>query len=243
MQASLDTQQAQCEYLLQAQERLLAARRFLAWQGQLVLPELGQRVVEIGCGIGNFTELLLDREMVIAVDREPVYLARLNRRFPRRGNLQTFALEAGSAALRELSRLQPDCCVALNVIEHIEDDAGTLANMASILSPEGVIVLIVPAFPALYGPVDRNLGHFRRYTRSSLSQVASAAGLQVRKTRYFNSLGFFGWWFHSHVTRLEVHPRAQIESFDRWIVPWLSRAENLMPPPFGQSLLAVLEKA
>lgn len=242
MQVSANTQREQYEYLLHAQEQLADARRYLAWQGSLVLPELGRRVVEIGCGIGNFTELLLDREAVIGVDREPEYLDRLRRRFPDHGNLHTVAVDAGSQAFCELARFQPDSCVALNVLEHIEDDRRGLQNMASILAPAGVIVLIVPAFPALYGPVDRNLGHFRRYTRPDLYRLAGTVGLRVRKARYFNSLGFFGWWFHSHVTRLQAHPHGQIAVFDRWIVPSLSRLERVAAPPFGQSLLAVLVK-
>ena len=243
MQASLDLQQAQREYQLHALEGLLAARRFLAWQGRLVLPELGQRVVEIGCGIGNFTELLLDREAIVAVDREAEFLDRLRQRFPDHRNLQTFKLDAENPALRQLRRFNPDCCVALNVLEHIQDDRQALANMASILSPGGVVVLIVPAFPALYGPVDRNLGHYRRYTRASLARVAETAGLRVRKAFYFNSVGFFGWWFQARVTNVEVHPPAQIKIFDRWIVPWLSSVERHLVPPFGQSLLAVLSRA
>jgi len=243
VQAILDPRQAQYEYLLHAQEQLVDARRYLAWQGDLVLPELGRRVVEIGCGIGNFIELLLDREAIFGVDREPDYLDRLRSRFPHHPNLHTFALEAVSEEFRALARFQPDSCVALNVLEHIENDQQALANMASILSPAGVIVLIVPAFPALYGPVDRNLGHYRRYTRASLTRVAEAAGLRLRKASYFNSVGFFGWWFHARVTRLEVHPHSQIAIFDRWIVPWLSRLERHAAPPFGQSLLAVLEKS
>lgn len=239
---SLNSQQAQVEYLLHAQEQLVGARHYLAWQGKLVLPELGRRVVEIGCGIGNFIGLLLDRETVIGVDREPAYLDSLRRRYGQHANLHTFALDAGGDDLSGLARFQPDCCVALNVLEHIEDDRAALANMAAILPPTGVIVLIVPAFPALYGPVDRNLGHYRRYTRTSLARVAEAAGLRVRKARYFNSVGFFGWWFHAHVTRLEVHPPTHIQTFDRWIVPWLSRLEQHARPPFGQSLLAVLEE-
>jgi len=242
MQVSVNPGKAEYEYLLRAQEYLIEARRYLAWQGQLVLPELGQRVVEIGCGIGNFTELLLDRQTLLCVDREPAYLQRLHQRFPRHSNLHSFALDAEVDDLNELRRYRPDSCVALNVVEHIENDQHALSNMASVLPPGGVIVLTVPAFPALYGPVDRNLGHYRRYTRASLSRVAEPAGLRMRKSRYFNFVGFFGWWFHSHVTHLELHPQSQIRTFDRWIVPWLSRSEAFVRPPFGQSLLAVLEK-
>ena len=52
-----------------------------------------------------------------------------------------------------------------------------LRAMASLLVPGGVIVLLVPAFPALYGPIDRNLGHYRRYTLDSLTRLAAADGI------------------------------------------------------------------
>ena len=58
-------------YTLLDQERMSEAKRYFAWQGRLVRPYLGQRVVEFGCGTGNFTGMLLDREAVIAVDVEP----------------------------------------------------------------------------------------------------------------------------------------------------------------------------
>ena len=79
--------------------------------------------------------------------------------------LTAVACDVTAIEFRALSRYHPDSCVCLNVLEHIEDDRRALENMASVLTPSGVIVLLVPASNALYGPIDRNLGHFRRYTR------------------------------------------------------------------------------
>jgi hypothetical protein len=114
--------------------------------------------------------------------------------------------------------------------------------MASVLVPSGTIVLLVPAFQALYGPIDRNLGHHRRYNRRSLTRLAQAAGLEIRKLHYINAIGFFAWWINSHAFRREAQSPRQIEIFDRYVVPWLSRLESLARPPFGQSLFAVLRK-
>ena len=75
----------------------------------------------------------------------------------------------GSAAFRDLARFRPDSVVCLNVLEHIADDRAALGAMSEIVVPGGVIVLLVPAFDALYGPIDRNLGHYRRYRRRSLA--------------------------------------------------------------------------
>jgi hypothetical protein len=57
-----------------------------------------------------------------------------------------------------------------------------------------------------------------------------------------NAAGFFGWWWNARVLRLESQSEAQIEVFDRLLVPLLSRLENCVPPPFGQSVFAVLQK-
>jgi 2-polyprenyl-3-methyl-5-hydroxy-6-metoxy-1,4-benzoquinol methylase len=132
--------------------------------------------------------------------------------------------------------------VCLNALEHIQDDRQALRGMASILAPGGVVVLLAPAFPALYGPIDSNLGHYRRYTRGSIARVAGAAGLRIRKAHYMNAVGFFGWWMNSHIFKRGAQSERQIEVFDRYVVPLLSRVEGMMRPPFGQSLFVVLEK-
>ena len=218
------------------------AENYFAWQSRLVTRQLGRRVVEVGCGLGNFTGMLLDREAVIAVDSNPDCIQRLIERYPGRDNLHTFACDAGSPAFSDLARFHPDSCVCLNALEHIRDDRQALDGMASILGPGGVVVLLVPAFPALYGPIDRNLGHYRRYSRRSIASLAAATSLRIRKVHYVNAAGFFGWWVNSRILRRRAQSEKQIEIFDRYLVPLLSRLEGMVTPPFGQSLLVVLEK-
>ncbi len=229
-------------YTLLDQERMSEAKRYFAWQGRLVRPYLGQRVVEFGCGTGNFTGMLLDREAVIAVDVEPECLDRLRQRYGDRRNLHILPIDETGSGISQLARFQPDSCVCLNVLEHIEDDRRALQQMASILPSGGVIVLIVPAFPSLSGPIDRHLGHFRRYRRGSMRTLAAEAGLNVEKLRFMNLVGFFGWWMNARVFRMEIQSSAQIAIFDNCVVPVLSRIESAIAPPFGQSLFAVLRK-
>ena len=155
------------------------ARNYFAWQGKLVAREVGQRVVEVGCGLGNFTAMLLDRELVVAVDSDPACIERLKQRYPGRENLQAFTADAGGPAFSDLARFRPDSCVCLNVLEHIADDRSALEAMASILAPGGVIVLLLPAFQALYGPIDRHLGHYRRYDRHVFGRPPGRRTLDV----------------------------------------------------------------
>ncbi len=224
------------------------ARNYFAWQRRLVMREVGARVVEVGCGIGNFTGMLLEQCAVMALDLEPECIAELTARYAGAANLEAIAADWGAAdweyrLLPRLRAFRPDSCVCLNVLEHIENDLDALRRMASILDPGGVIVLLVPAFPMLYGPIDRHLGHCRRYTRASVRKLAAGAGLEIKSLRYMNAVGLFGWWVNAHVFKREWQSAGQIVLFDRFVVPVLSRLEGAAAPPFGQSLLVVMRKS
>jgi SAM-dependent methyltransferase len=229
-------------YTLEDQERMTRATNYFEWQGKLVTRELGERVIEVGCGIGNFTRMLLEREVVIALDREPDCIDRLRARFPNSLNLHAIVADANDESISDLTRFSPDSCVLLNVLEHLADDATALRRLASTLVPGGVLAALVPACPALYGPIDRNLGHYRRYTRRSIFELAERTGLAVQKIHYVNLTGFFGWWMNARVRPREIQSERQIEVFDRFVVPISSRLEAIMRPPFGQSLFVVLRK-
>ncbi len=219
------------------------AKNYITWQSRLILPELGQRVVEVGCGTGNFTGSLLHCEAVIAVDAEPKCIAYLRARYPDQRNLHSLVCDPCSASFSEIARFRPDSCLCTNVLEHIEDDRCALAAMAQILEARGKIVLWVPAFQSLYGTMDRRLEHYRRYRRKDIVRLAGQSGLRLKKIHYVNAAGFFLWWASCHVLRQQSLAAIQIDIFDRWMVPWLSRIEAVVAPPFGQSLFAVLEKS
>jgi SAM-dependent methyltransferase len=229
-------------YLLDDLALMAAARNYLAWQYRLAAPHLGRRVVEVGCGNGNFTGVLLDRGSVIAADTERECVERTRARYPGRSNLLVECCGPPEAAFLSLRNFEPDSCVCLNVIEHIADDVSALAAMAAILPPRAKIVALAPAFESLYGAIDFKLGHYRRYSRRTLTRAAQAAGLEVESARYMNLPGFFGWWLNARFFHREAQSSKQIAFFDRFIVPVISRVESIVAPPFGQSIFAVLRK-
>lgn len=218
------------------------AKNYLAWQARLILPELGVRVIEVGCGAGNFTGQLLDRQLVVALDSEPDCLALLQTRYPDQVNLQVVLDDPCSDSFLDLARYACDSCVCTNVLEHIDDDRRALQAMAQILQPKGKIVIWVPAFQILFGQMDAQLKHYRRYRRRDVIRLAQLTGLIVKRLHYVNSIGFFLWGASSRIIRQPAVNEQQIEIFDRWVAPWLSRLESAWPPPFGQTLFAVFEK-
>jgi SAM-dependent methyltransferase len=71
-----------------------------------------------------------------------------------------------------------DSVVAINVLEHLEEDVCVLKAMGATVVPGGKLVLLVPSYPSLYGEFDRAVGHVRRYTPRTLRQAVEAAGLR-----------------------------------------------------------------
>jgi SAM-dependent methyltransferase len=127
--------------------------------------------------------------------------------------------------------------VCSNVLEHIEDDRAALEALRKLLVPGGRIVLVVPALHALYGSIDRAIGHYRRYTSQEIAAVLSAAGLEVEHVSYFNLLGVPGWFLNARILQRRTIPGLQARLNDR-LVPLL-RLERRFRPPLGMSLLAV----
>jgi SAM-dependent methyltransferase len=231
------------EYTLLDQQLMQRATRYFAWQAELAKSELGRRVIEVGCGTGNFTRHLLDRELIVGLDVVEGCVEQASQRFAGHANVQFRCLDIQDAGFCGLKILAPDTIVCLNVLEHVRDHELALEHMHEVLIPGGRAVFLLPAFKSLYGPIDSNLGHFRRYSKLSWEAVAERAGFQVKVLRYFNSVGFFGWWANARIFKREEQSEGQIEFFDRYVVPVLSRLENWVEPPLGQSIFTVIEKS
>lgn len=231
------------EYTVRDQERMDHAKRYFEWQFKMAEGNLSHRVLEVGCGLGNFTQHLIERDFVACIDIEPRCVETHRKRFAGRSNLASICLDILSPDFSELRKYEPSSIACLNVLEHVRDDAMALDQMNAVLPPGGTVVLIVPAFQFLLGPIDEKLGHYRRYSKRSLTQVAQKAGFQPRALRYINSIGFFGWWFNARVLKRAEQSTAQIKMFDSLVVPVLSRVERWIEPPVGLSIFTVLVKS
>ncbi len=224
----------------QTLERLAAAPNFNRWMFDRLRPWVGQRVLEVGSGIGNMSAFVADRERVVLTDTEPWYLDRLRERFRGRPNIAVQRLELPAVDGALLSE-RFDTVMCLNVLEHIEDDHGSLVAMRALLKPGGRLVLLVPALRALYGTLDEALGHYRRYGPADLTAKFRAASLEMRHLEYFNLAGMPGWWFVGRVLRRRLIPAGSLRWYDA-LVP-LFRLERLLPWRLGQSLIAIGEAA
>jgi SAM-dependent methyltransferase len=208
------------------------------WIVHLLTPYIGQRILEIGSGIGNLTLYLQDFGELTCIDISDLYLAHMRIDFP---NVRFFRCDAAEDRLCDLRIERFDTIVCVNVLEHIKDDRKALANMHSILVTGGRLLLYVPALSGLYGSIDRNLDHFRRYDRRALDELLHVAGFEVERLHFSNLLGILGWFLNGKVQRKRELSNWQTILFDKF-VPLLEKAEARIRPPFGMSLFAVARK-
>lgn len=225
------------------QNRLKAAVNYNQWLWDSFESFVGRRVLEVGCSIGNFTEKLVERcDGVLALDVIPEYAESVRQQFGSRPGFEAFCLNVCDRKFLEVIQGRPvDTVLCQNVLEHIEDDRLALRHMRQSLTPGGHLILLVPAFKAIYGTMDKADDHFRRYDKSMARTRLEEIGFKIKRMHYMNMPGFFGWFFNGRILKREVLPANQLATFDK-IVPLVAGLEKLIRPPFGQSLLVIAER-
>ena len=250
--ASVDSGRSQTESSLAPEDdRLTRYAQFdrcngpyLDWQVAQFQDVLGQRILEIGTGVGGIIERLGARELIVGTDVEPEILESTRRRFSDRPDCRFELIDVFSAPAGPLEALRAcafDTIVCINVLEHISDDAAALGRMEQLLAPGGRVALLVPAHPTLYGEYDRIDGHYRRYSRRMLREAVSKTGLRIVRMHYFNAVGAIGWWVQYRLLRRSIHRPGHFRVMNA-LLPVLRRLEGLRSPPFGLSLVAILER-
>jgi glycosyltransferase involved in cell wall biosynthesis/phospholipid N-methyltransferase len=208
--------------------RLSRAPRFTKWMADTIRPYVGDRVLEIGAGIGNLTTNLVPRTMYYASDINPHYISRLEQLRQTRPYLHVHTTDATVAESYPQEKF--DTVVCLNVVEHIENEVAALSNIRACLDKNGRAIILVPNGPQLYGSLDRVLGHYRRYTREQLIDVCERAGFTVEKMLAFNRVGAPGWWLNGKVLKKETFGLGQMKILNL-IVPLARPIDRFLPFP------------
>jgi glycosyltransferase involved in cell wall biosynthesis len=222
-----------------ALERLNRAPRFTRWMSDVVRPFVGNRVLEIGAGIGNMSLHLMPRPVYWATDVNPHYLDSLRRLKSARPYMQV-SFANGMDGQSFPSGQDFDTVVCLNVVEHLEDDVGALRNIRDALAKDGRAIILVPCGQWLYGSLDEVLGHYRRYSEEQLVAVSQQAGFEVQRILRFNKVGVVAWWLNGQVLRKTVFGMGQIRLLNV-LTPLFRLLDPILPlPPL--SIIAILKK-
>jgi SAM-dependent methyltransferase len=170
------------------------------------------RVLDFGAGAGSLTEIWreISNTSPDCVELDPILRLKLQ--------------EKGFTAVCRLADLNGtyDFIYSSNVLEHVDNDEEVLAQLTTLLSPQGVIAVYVPAFPSLFTDFDKAVGHFRRYRKNELCKKIQNAGNYVVSAKYNDSVGFFAIGvlklFKFNFTRNPAAPKL-MKFYDKFLLP------------------------
>jgi SAM-dependent methyltransferase len=206
-------------------------------------------VLDIGCGTGHLSLTLLQRSLdVFAQDKSPEMVNRCKEVFIQGG------YDPGRVRLASVEDLDEqdyyDNVVALDVIEHIENDLMAVRAMCRVLKPGGKLILSVPSISWLYGPKDEQVGHYRRYEKKMLAEIISKSGLKLTDIRYWNIIGVLPLCLSVKILKRKISEdfRYRGEKSTKSLVlnsflrNWFFFIENSLPMPLGLTLIASARK-
>lgn len=231
---------------LETLNTLATADNFNSWMFDTIRPFIKGKVLEVGSGIGNISGLLLNMG-------NPVWLSDFS--IPYRELLQKkFADHSHLSAVLDMDLEDPlfdekfasivgsfDTVIALNVIEHIKKDGQAVANCKKLLKPGGHFIILVPAYQLLYNRFDKELGHYRRYSKKAMQRLISPH-LSVMQCRYFNLAGIPGWFVSGSILRNKIIPARQMDIFNA-LVPVFRTMDKLFFYRLGLSVWSVSVKS
>jgi len=224
-------------------ETLAAAPRYQSWIFERIQPHLGGAVAEFGAGIGTFSNLILPHcETLHLIEPSPPLFKKLETRFSadQRVSVSPDTIERYLAAP---ARPRFDAVVMVNVLEHIQDDAACLTQLHRAIHPGGKLLLFVPAMEFLFSKLDREFGHFRRYTKPILHRRLADAGFIVERIGYMDLLGIAPWYLVNTLGGATGFNPFLVRLYDMVGIPLTRLAEHLVPAPVGKNLIAVAAKS
>jgi SAM-dependent methyltransferase len=149
-----------------------------------VAPPVDARILEIGCGTGHNLEMLGRFGQLEAIELDDESRAIAEKRLGRE------IMSTRLPGLAGIPERHYDLIAALDVIEHIDDDVGAVAAIATRLKIGGKFIMTVPAHPWMWSAHDTVNHHKRRYSKHGLRRLIEGSPLRLQKIGYFNSLLF-----------------------------------------------------
>jgi 2-polyprenyl-3-methyl-5-hydroxy-6-metoxy-1,4-benzoquinol methylase len=225
---------------------ILLADHFNRWMYDTIKPWCNGEILEIGSGIGNISGFFVhDGASIFLSDIRENYCNTLKNNFKESGNI--LDIETIDLADPDFDRKQAglfnrfDTVFALNVVEHIRDDRQAMENCRKMLKPGGRAVILVPAYQWLFNDFDRELEHYRRYTKKTLGTLFNRSGFDIVHKQYFNAAAIAGWFVSGKLQHHRIIPASQMKLFNR-LVGLFKLLDRIILNSFGISVIMVGEK-
>lgn len=205
---------------------------------------LGNRVLEVGAGIGSTTVSLCkgNEDEWLALEPDPSLLEILDNKIDS-GKLPTCCKShLGSVAdLPSETEGKFNSILYIDVLEHINEDFSELERASQYLAKGGFLIVLAPAHQWLYTPFDEAIGHYRRYSRSSLLKLGTN-NLRCVTAKYLDSIGLLASLANKLLLKSSQPTQAQIKIWDQYMVTLSKLADPLLLYSIGKSILVIWQK-
>jgi SAM-dependent methyltransferase len=225
----------------------VARRKLLKWVVDGVASRFERpRILDVGCGTGINSTLLAEYGETVSCDVSPEAMEYCKKR-----GVDKLAL----SRVETLSFVSDsfDVVVALDVLEHIEDDLAGMAELRRVMRDDGLLIITVPAYGFLWSEHDEALQHKRRYAAYELRNKLTRAGFEVQRITFYITLLFFpilAVRVLQNIFKQSTQPKTShiilpgwvnsmltgILGFERFFLRWINF-------PFGVSLVCVARKS
>ena len=222
-------------------EVIAKADRFNRWMYDQFRGQLKGEILEIGSGIGNISKLVVEEGHSITLsDYNEEYCKELKRKFDGTKKVKEVIridlLDPEFEKKYSLYKERFDSIFLLNVIEHIKDDDLAIKNCKYLLKLNGHLILLAPAYSWLYSSFDKQLGHFRRYSLKSLSDLLKKNNFSLLTSSYFNCAGIGGWLLFGKILHQKMLSSSEMSAFNK-IVPIAKGIDKLFGKRLGLSAI------
>ena len=226
-------------------ELMSDSHRFNDWMYEEISSSLYGDILEIGSGIGTFSEKLtrdFPNSNLTFTDISSMYVELLKKKFSSNGSVVVYRLDLNERIDYErIGYKKFDSILAVNVLEHVENDEFAFAQLYDMLKEKGTLIVLVPCHKFLYNIIDKNIGHYRRYTKKELEYKVRKTGFVIDKTFYFNTVGMIGWYLNGNLFKKPKVSRAGVKILDT-VVPVLKYTERIFGKRIGLSIICTVKK-
>ncbi len=217
------------------------AKNWKQYFSSQIKPYISGDVLEVGAGLGSTTLLLNDGSSRSWLLLEPDETMSRTLLLKKNNNELPQNCEVLRGTTDNVISGSFDTVIYIDVLEHIEADAAELQKAFSILRKKGHLIILSPAFNCLYSPFDKAIGHYRRYTKKTLSRI-SPFGTNPIQIKYYDNIGFFAAFMNKLLLKQRYPSIKQVLFWDRWMVPVSKITDNIFFHSFGKSIIGIWKK-
>ena len=197
----------------------------------------GKKIIDVGCGSG-----LLLKYLSKSLDLTGADFSEGNLKKAKETNPSVMFFKANlddESSWKNYSNMY-DTVLCSEVVEHIKDDKKAMEILFSLVKPNGILILTIPAFKLLLSEFDIKEGHYRRYSKKEICDLVQSVGFDIEYSRYWNVMGFFGWLVFIKILNLDL--KKSSNSIFASIMGKFLKVEKSIRFPFGQTVIIKARK-